>query len=76
LNPALKPGLDAVLGWQALRGTATFVIGDDSGGAQLGRMNPERWSTMYKQLLDLKVIDKAPSTRRRAYTFCSFVQTK
>jgi hypothetical protein len=59
--------------WQALR-DGHFVIGDDSGGAQLGRMNPERWSTMYKQLLDLKVIDK-PFDPATAYTL-QFVQTK
>ena len=32
---------------------------DDPSGAQLGQMEPKRWETMYQQLLDLKVIEKA-----------------
>jgi len=72
LNPALNQDW-MQFSWQALR-DGHFVIGDDSGGAQLGRMNPERWSTMYKQLLDLKVIDK-PFDPATAYTL-QFVQTK
>jgi NitT/TauT family transport system substrate-binding protein len=72
LNPALNQDW-MQFSWQALR-DGHFVIGDDSGGTQLGRMNPERWSTMYKQLLDLKVIDK-PFDPATAYTL-QFVQTK
>ncbi len=65
LNPALNPEWMQFT-WQALR-DGRFVTGDDSSGAQLGQMTSERWSTMYKQLYDLKVIDKAfdPAT---AYT--------
>lgn len=65
LNPALNPEWMRFT-WQALR-DGRFVTGDDPGGAQLGQMTSERWTTMYKQLYDLKVIDKAfdPAT---AYT--------
>lgn len=65
LNPALNPEWMQFT-WQALR-DGRFVTGDDPGGAQLGQMTSERWTTMYKQLYDLKVIDKAfdPAT---AYT--------
>ena len=65
LNPALNPEWMNFT-WNALR-DGHFVQGDDPSGAQLGRMNQERWDTMYKQLLDLKVIDKEldPAT---AYT--------
>jgi NitT/TauT family transport system substrate-binding protein len=65
LNPALNPDWMHFT-WQALR-EGHFVTGDDPSGAQLGQMNAERWNTMYQQLFDLKVIDRAfdPST---AYT--------
>jgi NitT/TauT family transport system substrate-binding protein len=65
LNPALNPQwMDFT--WHALR-DGHFVAGDDPSGAQLGQMTAERWTTMYQQLTDLKVIDKPfdPST---AYT--------
>jgi hypothetical protein len=35
-----------------------FVAGEDPSGAQIGQMDPKRWTTMYEQLVDLKVIDK------------------
>jgi NitT/TauT family transport system substrate-binding protein len=65
LNPALNPEWMQFT-WQALR-DGRFVTGDDPSGAQLGQMTSERWSTMYKQLYDLKVIDTVfdPAT---AYT--------
>lgn len=65
LNPALNAEWMQFT-WQALR-DGHFVEGDDPSGAQLGRMDADRWETMYKQLLDLKVIDKTidPAT---AYT--------
>jgi NitT/TauT family transport system substrate-binding protein len=55
LNPALNPQWMGFT-WKALR-DGHFVAGDDPSGAQLGRMRPDRWQTMYQQLLDLKVID-------------------
>jgi hypothetical protein len=44
-----------------------FITADEPNGAQLGQMSSERWTTMYKQLFELKVIDRAfdPAT---AYT--------
>ena len=65
LNPALNAEWMQFT-WQALR-DGHFVAGDDPSGAQIGRMDADRWETMYKQLLDLKVIDKTidPAT---AYT--------
>jgi NitT/TauT family transport system substrate-binding protein len=72
LNPALNQDR-MQFSWQALR-EGHFVTGDDSGGAQHGRMDPERWSTMYKQLVDLKVIDK-PFDPATAYAL-QFVPTK
>jgi NitT/TauT family transport system substrate-binding protein len=56
LNPALNPEWMNFT-WRALR-DGHFVQGDDPSGAQLGKMNRDRWDTMYRQLLDLKVIDK------------------
>ncbi len=72
LNPALSPDW-MKFSWQALR-DGHFVTGEDPSGAQLGRMNSERWSTMYEQLRDLKVIEKSfdPAT---AYTL-QFVQAR
>jgi len=65
LNPALNAEWMEFT-WKALR-DGHFVAGDDPSGAQLGRMDAGRWETMYKQLSDLKVIDKEldPAT---AYT--------
>src|SRR5271170_3541869 len=65
LNPALNTQWMGFT-WNALR-DGHFVTGDDPSGAQIGRMDADRWETMYKQLLDLKVIDKTidPAT---AYT--------
>lgn len=65
LNPALNPD------WmkftvQALR-DGKFVTGDDASGAQIGKMSADRWDTMYKQLVDLKVIEK-PLDPTTAYT--------
>jgi NitT/TauT family transport system substrate-binding protein len=71
LNPALNPEWMQFT-WQQLR-DGHFITGDDPSGAQLGQMDPKRWSTMYGQLVDLKVIDKSfdPAT---AYTL-QFLQT-
>jgi NitT/TauT family transport system substrate-binding protein len=65
INPALNPQW-MQFSWQALR-DGRFITGGDPSGAQLGQMTSERWTTMYQQLFDLKVIDKAfdPAT---AYT--------
>jgi NitT/TauT family transport system substrate-binding protein len=65
LNPALSPDW-MNFSWRALR-DGHFVAGDDPTGAQLGQMNAARWSTMYKQLVDLKVIEK-PFDPATAYT--------
>jgi NitT/TauT family transport system substrate-binding protein len=65
LNPAISPAW-MQFSWQAMR-DGRFVAGDDPSGAQLGQMTRERWSTMYQQLIDLKVIDK-PFDPAIAYT--------
>ena len=56
LNPALNPEWMNFT-WRALR-DGHFVEGEDPSGAELGKMKTDRWDTMYKQLLELKVIDK------------------
>lgn len=56
LNPALSPEW-MHFSWQAMR-DGRFVAGENPSGSQLGVMTAERWSTMYKQLLDLRVIEK------------------
>jgi NitT/TauT family transport system substrate-binding protein len=65
LNPALNEQWMQFT-WQALR-DGHFVTGDDLSGAHIGTMTGDRWSSMYKQLVDLRVIGKPfdPST---AYT--------
>jgi NitT/TauT family transport system substrate-binding protein len=57
LNPALNPEW-MQFSWQALR-DGKFVKGDDPSGAQLGQMTAERWTTMYTQLFDLKMITRS-----------------
>jgi NitT/TauT family transport system substrate-binding protein len=65
LNPALNAEWMNFT-WKALR-DGHFVQGDDPSGAQLGKMNADRWNAMYEQLFELKVISKQfdPTT---AYT--------
>jgi NitT/TauT family transport system substrate-binding protein len=72
LNPALSPEW-MNFSWRGMR-DGHFVAGDDASGAQLGQMTAARWTTMYQQLVDLKVIEKPfdPST---AYTL-EFIQSK
>jgi NitT/TauT family transport system substrate-binding protein len=65
LNPALNPDW-MKFSWQALR-DGRFVAGDEPSGGQLGQMKPERWTVMYKQLLDLKMIAQ-PFDPATAYT--------
>ena len=43
------------------------MTGDDASAAQVGRMSPSRWDTMYEQLVELKVIEK-PFDPTTAYT--------
>jgi NitT/TauT family transport system substrate-binding protein len=71
LNPALNPEWMKFT-WQQLR-DGHFVAGDDPSGALVGQMDPKRWSTMYDQLVDLKVLDK-PLDPATAYTL-QFLQT-
>ena len=70
LNPALNPEW-MQFSWQQLR-DGHFIAGDASG-AQIGQMDPRRWTTMYEQLVDLKVIEK-PFDPAVAYTL-QFLQT-
>ena len=56
LNPGLTPDW-MQFSWRALR-DGQFVTGEDPSGAQLGRMDPQRWQKMYEQLVELKVIEK------------------
>lgn len=72
LNPALSPDWMKFT-WQALR-DGGFVAGDDPAGAQVGQMNSKRWTTMYQQLLDLKVIER-PFDPAMTYTL-EFVRPK
>jgi NitT/TauT family transport system substrate-binding protein len=65
LNPALSPEWMKFT-WQAMR-DGHFVAGDDPTGDQVGKMTPERWTTMYQQLFELKVIEK-PFDPAIAYT--------
>jgi NitT/TauT family transport system substrate-binding protein len=65
LNPALNPEW-MQFSWQQLR-DGHFVAGDDPSGALIGQMEAGRWTTMYAQLVDLKVIGK-PFDPAIAYT--------
>jgi NitT/TauT family transport system substrate-binding protein len=65
LNPALSPAW-MQFSWEQLR-DGNFVVGDPGKGEQFGKMDPRRWSDLYNQLLDLKVIDK-PIDPTTAYT--------
>lgn len=72
LNPALSPEW-MNFSWRGLR-DGHFVAGDDPTGAQLGQMTASRWTIMYQQLVDLKVIDK-PFDPATAYTL-QFIDSK
>jgi NitT/TauT family transport system substrate-binding protein len=65
LNPAMSvPQMK--FSYEALR-DQRFITGDAANGADLGRFDPARWTSMYQQLLDLKVIQK-PFDPTIAYT--------
>jgi NitT/TauT family transport system substrate-binding protein len=65
LNPAMSlPQMEFT--YEGLR-DQHFITGDAPNGADLGRFDPARWTTMYQQLLDLKVITK-PFDPTIAYT--------
>jgi NitT/TauT family transport system substrate-binding protein len=65
LNPAMSvPQMK--FSYEALR-DQHFIAGDGPNGADLGRFDPARWTNMYQQLLDLKVISK-PFDPGSAYT--------
>jgi NitT/TauT family transport system substrate-binding protein len=65
LNPAMSiPQMK--FSYEALR-DQHFIAGEDAGGADLGRFDPARWTSMYQQLLELKVITK-PFDPAIAYT--------
>jgi NitT/TauT family transport system substrate-binding protein len=65
LNPAMSRDQMAYT-LQALK-DEKFIVGSDPGGSQLGQFDPARWQTMYRQLLDLKIITK-PFDPAIAYT--------
>jgi NitT/TauT family transport system substrate-binding protein len=65
LNPAMSvPQMK--FSYEGLR-DQHFITGDTPDQADLGRFDPARWTTMYQQLLDLKVITK-PFDPAIAYT--------
>jgi NitT/TauT family transport system substrate-binding protein len=68
LNPALNPEWMR-FSWEALR-DGRFIAGED--GSQLGQMKPERWTTMFQQLTELKMLGR-PFDPATAYTL-RFVQ--
>jgi NitT/TauT family transport system substrate-binding protein len=65
LNPAMNTE-QMQFTWQALK-DGHFITGNDLSGADVGRLDPKRWSTMYQQLRDLGVIQK-PIDLSTAYT--------
>ncbi len=73
LNPALSVA-QMQFSYEALR-DQHFIAGSDPGGAGLGSFNRARWTSMYQQLLDLKVIQK-PFDPAIAYTMQFMPQGK
>lgn len=65
LNPAMNPE-QMQFTWQALK-DGRFVTGKDPSGAELGQFESARWTSMYRQLLGLNVIQK-PIDPATAYT--------
>jgi NitT/TauT family transport system substrate-binding protein len=65
LNPAMSIA-QMQFSYEALR-DQHFITGDDASGAELGNFDPARWTSMYQQLLELKVIQK-PFDPAIAYT--------
>jgi NitT/TauT family transport system substrate-binding protein len=65
LNPAMSvPQMK--FSYEGLR-DQHFITGEAPNGANLGRFDPARWTSMYQELLDLKVIQK-PFDPSVAYT--------
>lgn len=70
LNPALNPQQEAYTA-QALK-EGGFVMGEDTTGAQTGRMAAARWTASYEQLKSLKIL-QGPLDPATAYSL-KFVQ--
>jgi len=64
LNPAMSRDQMAFT-YQALK-DGRFIAGPDAA-SQLGHFEPARWNTMYRQLLELKIVKK-PFDPAKAYT--------
>jgi NitT/TauT family transport system substrate-binding protein len=56
LNPALSAEWMRFT-WQELR-DGRFVAGEDASGTQIGQMDAARWTTLYRQLRELGVIER------------------
>jgi NitT/TauT family transport system substrate-binding protein len=65
LNPAMSAP-QMKFSYEGLR-DLHFISGDAVDGSQIGQLDPARWTSMYQQLLDLKVIQK-PFDPAIAYT--------
>jgi NitT/TauT family transport system substrate-binding protein len=65
LNPAMSPG-QMQFSIDTLK-AGHFIDGDGSPDSHLGHFTAQRWTTLYQQLLDLKVITK-PIDPATAYT--------
>jgi NitT/TauT family transport system substrate-binding protein len=65
LNPNMSPDL-MNFSINTLK-SDRFLTGDDTPASHLGHMEPDRWTTLYQQLVDLKVITQ-PFDPRQAYT--------
>jgi hypothetical protein len=69
MNPGKKRKTSMHFTWRAL-GTGGFVTGGEHSAKDLGKMEASRWTTMYLQLLDLKVIQR-PFDPATTYTLQS-----
>lgn len=65
LNPAMNAD-QVQFTWKALK-EGGFVTGSPSDASQVGQFDPARWSSMYQQLLTLKVLHQ-PIDPTQAYT--------
>ncbi len=57
LNPAMSRDW-ARYSYDSLK-KGNFITGPDSSGAQVGRFDPARWNTLYEQMRDLHVLNRA-----------------
>ena len=65
----LNPAMDSETMKEAAEVQKPFIIAADAPAQELGKMTPERWTTLAKQLYDIKLIKAKPAAKKLFQNF-------